>query len=126
MSKQLKGFTLVEVLIAVVILALVIGAAAMAESLNIRTGGTNKRQLEALGLAQQGLNLSKSIGDNDKLNKTTIFPTPTVTTYYQLNPSSTTPQFITPTSSTGACADKSGEVIQLNGIDYCREIQISP
>lgn len=123
-SKSSRGFTLVEVFIAVVILALVIGAAASAEKANIKNTTTNQRQLEALGLAQQGLNLSKLINDQDKLNKLNVlndhpgdplpdavFPTPG---HYWLN---TTGPNLTPTSS--GC-----QQIPLGSRVYCREIII--
>lgn len=63
-----KGFTLIEVLVAVVILAGVIIAAATIEAKQVKNSAGNKQQLEALGIAQKNLNLSKQIFDNDMLN----------------------------------------------------------
>jgi len=79
-----KGFTLIEVLVAVVILAGVIIAAATIEAKQVKNSAGNKQQLEALGIAQKNLNLSKQIFDNDILNTTTIFPTDE-TKIYSLN-----------------------------------------
>ncbi len=131
MLKHKNGFTMVEVLVAVIILAGVIGAAAAIETRNTTSSSQNKRQLEALGLAQQGLNLSKSINDSNKLDQTNPgLPDPgTSEKNYQL--STITPPTLTEVTdvpASGVCKDlgKKGVEIDLNGRKYCREIIISP
>jgi prepilin-type N-terminal cleavage/methylation domain-containing protein len=63
MNKKL-GFTLVEVLVAVVILVVVIGGVTALESGNIKTGTSGKFNIQANGLAQEGANIVKSLDDN--------------------------------------------------------------
>lgn len=130
-----NSFTLVEVLVAVAILAGVIGAAAAIEARNISSSSQNKRQIEALGLAQQGLNLSKSISDSNKLDPTKPeLPAPGA---YSLDTS--TPA-LAPVSGTAVTVPAEGKIcdgtqgqgvwVQAGtGSDarwYCREIIISP
>lgn len=125
-----RSFTLVEVLIGALILALVIGAVSAIEASHIKTSTQGKRQLEALGLAQQGLNLSKSINDSNKLDQANPgLPDPgTSEKNYQLstiNPPTLTEVMDVP--AIGICKDlgKKGVEIDLgNGRKYCREIII--
>lgn len=68
MQKKLQGFTLVEVLIAMVILVSIIGAVTLIESKNISFSSSGKYQTQANGLAAEGLNVIKQIADENKLN----------------------------------------------------------
>jgi prepilin-type N-terminal cleavage/methylation domain-containing protein len=62
-----RGFTLVEVLVAMVILVLIIGAVTLIESKNINFSASSKFQTQANGVATEGLNIVKSIADQNKL-----------------------------------------------------------
>lgn len=66
------GFTLVEVLIAMVILVAIIGAVTMIESKNISFSSSSKYQTQANGLAAEGLNVVKQIADKNKLENPSI------------------------------------------------------
>lgn len=120
-----KAFTLIEVLVAVGILALVIGGAASIEVQNIKSSSSNKRQVEALGLAQQGLNLTKSVNDTDKLNPDAPRKFPPAAGSYNLN---MTNNSLAPATvpATGVCHDlnKKGVDITIGTRTYCREIII--
>ena len=63
-----RGFTLIEVLIATMLLAMIVGAAALIEKQNLGSGSYNKHKLQATGLAQEGLNLVRSIRDTNLVN----------------------------------------------------------
>lgn len=63
-----RGFTLIEVLIATMLLAMIVGAAALIEKQNLHSGSYNKHKLQATGLAQEGLNLVRSIRDTNLVN----------------------------------------------------------
>lgn len=65
-----RAFTLVEVLVAVVILVLVIGAITAVESGNIKTSTSGKFQVQANGLAVGATNIVKQIADKIKLGGT--------------------------------------------------------
>ena len=67
-ERSRMGFTLVEVLVSVVILALVITAIASIETGNIKIGTTSKYTIQANGLGQEGVNLVKSLSDKASLN----------------------------------------------------------
>lgn len=69
-----KGFTLVELLVAVTIIVMVLGAAVSLEVQHIRAADANKHKLQAENLAQQALNLTRTIRDNNLLNPTTTTP----------------------------------------------------
>lgn len=63
-----SGFTLVEVLVATVILVIVIGGFASVETANIKTGTSSKYTIQANALDQQDMNIVKSIIDKVKLD----------------------------------------------------------
>lgn len=63
--KQSKAFTLVELLVSVAILLLVLGSAVSVEVQSIRLADTNQHALQAANLAQQQLNLVKTVRDNN-------------------------------------------------------------
>jgi prepilin-type N-terminal cleavage/methylation domain-containing protein len=58
-----KAFTLIEVLIATVILVVVIGAIVAVETGNIKLGSSSKYKLQANGVGQAAINTVKSIGE---------------------------------------------------------------
>jgi len=120
-----KAFTLIEVLVAVVILAAVIGAAAAVEVKNTRSSSTNKRQIEALGLAQEGLSGTKAVKDTDKLNNASNFPNAEGS--YKINSSGGLDK-VNSVPASGVCKDLGieGVEIDLGGHKYCREIIIKP
>lgn len=68
-----KSFTLVEVLVAVAILMLMIGATIGVEVASIKVADTGKRQLQATGLARGALNLVRTIRDTNILNSRSAF-----------------------------------------------------
>jgi len=63
-----KGFTLIEVLVAVTILVLVIEGVTLIESRNIRYSSSTKYRTQANSIASEGLNLVKSISDTKQLS----------------------------------------------------------
>lgn len=76
-AKQNKAFTLVELLVSVAILLLVLGAAVSVEVQNIGLADRNEHYLQATNLAQQQLNLVKTVRDNNPANPFGSFPTDT-------------------------------------------------
>src|SRR3972149_10333481 len=66
-----KGFTLIEVLIAVLILALAVAAAVIVERSSLRSDSLHRHRFQATGLAQQGLNLARSIRDTNVIGGAT-------------------------------------------------------
>lgn len=68
-NKNLKnGFTLIEVIIAILILSLVIVGTMFGISLNLASAVRIKNNLIATNLAQEGLEIVRNIRDNDWLN----------------------------------------------------------
>ena len=63
--KLSKSFTIIEVLIGAVILALVGVGAIAVEKEYMQSSSYNKQKLQAVGLAQEGLNLTRSIFDTN-------------------------------------------------------------
>ena len=116
-----KGFTLVEVLVATVILVIVIGAVTAVETSNIKIDSSNKYQIQANGVGQEGvailrsLNDAKALGlaDGQNLTDTTKFPSGAV---YYINPSNQLTPCATPTpvtingQSTKVCTDSGAKV----------------
>jgi len=139
-----KGFTLVEVLIGVVILALVIGAVSAIEVSHIKTSSQGKSQLEALSLAQEGLNISKLAQDNYTLclkqhasdsdpaascvAKKIDKPAAGVTKYYRFDATANNLVEIA-TSPGGVCGAEKGEIVPITvgatTRSYCRVIAIT-
>jgi len=71
LSKKInQGFTLIELMIAVAILALVIGAVTLLESRNVSYTTTTKLQTQGNGVASEGLNLVRSIINGNNLGNT--------------------------------------------------------
>lgn len=68
--KKRFAFTLVEVLIAVVILVIVIGGFIAVETGNIKVGTSSKYNVQANGLGQEGINIVKSLSDKVKVGGT--------------------------------------------------------
>ena len=62
-----NGFTLVEVLIALVILIIVIIGVYSVESGNIKFTTTNKYKIQANGIGQEGVNIVKSLNDQVRI-----------------------------------------------------------
>lgn len=62
-NKIKTGFTLVEVLVALFIIVMVIGAAVQAEVTNIRSADETKQRLQATGLSQEALNAVRNKRD---------------------------------------------------------------
>lgn len=60
-----RGFTLVELLVSIAILLLVLGAAVSTEVQSIKLADKNKRALQATNLAQEQINLVKTVRDNN-------------------------------------------------------------
>lgn len=72
-AQSRKGFTLVELIVAVSIFLLVIVAAAGVVVQSIRVAATNKHNLQAAALAQQALNLTRTIRDTNLLSNNPAF-----------------------------------------------------
>ena len=87
---KIKAFTLVEVLIATVILVIIIGAVLAAETGNIHLALTDQSQIQANAVGQEGLNIVKKLTDNTKVNN----------------------------AGTGACPDPSNSATCPDGIYY--------
>jgi len=75
-NKQFKAFTLVELLVSVAILLLVLGAAVSVEVQSIKLASTNEHSLQAANLAQEQLNLVKTVRDNNIKDYTGPTPEP--------------------------------------------------
>ena len=60
-----KGFTLIEVIVAVAIISLVLVSVMSAVSLSLSSAAKNKNDLIAASLAQEGLEIVRSIRDRD-------------------------------------------------------------
>jgi len=72
MNKDLftkKGFTLVEVVIATALFALIIGAAIMVENQSLKAGTISRHRLQASGIAQGTLNLIRRQRDLNEINE---------------------------------------------------------
>jgi len=67
LKKLRKSFTLVEVIVAMVILMMIIGGMARIEISNIRLADSGKKQLQATGLARGALNSVRTIRDTNIL-----------------------------------------------------------
>lgn len=63
-----KGFTLVEVLVAVGILVMLIGGAVKMDSFSVWTSSSNRYKTQAIGLAQEGINAVRAIRDQNLLS----------------------------------------------------------
>lgn len=64
-AKQSKAFTLIELLVSISILVLVLGGAVSVEVQNIKLASRNEHSLQAANLAQEQLNLVKTVRDNN-------------------------------------------------------------
>ena len=119
--RQGRGFTLVELLVSVAILLLVLGSAVSVEVQSIKLANTNEHSLQAANLAQEQLNLVKTVRDNN--DPATPFAgfdpiiklvTPTApATQYQLAP------------LTAAEIATDGKKVTIDGRDYYVKINIS-
>jgi len=147
-----SGFTLVEVLIAMVILVVIIGAVTLIEQKNIGFSSSGKYQTQANGLAAEGLNVIKQIADEKNLGSAGTGackdPSSTDSTncpsgYYYLDDANklqlcdqckdpanpTAPSFACPTGANVVnqqnyiCAN-SGSIEQVNQKDFTRTIII--
>lgn len=112
-----RGFTLIEILIASVILAMVFGATALVEKQSLGSGSYNQHKLQAVGLAQEGINLTRSIRDTNLLKGdpawTNLIGTdPAIS--YMLEPDGTGWKLVTVGTQT----------ISINGVDYTRYIYV--
>ncbi len=63
--RQQEGFTLIEVLVAVFIFSLVFSGATFVLSMNLRTAATIRNNFVASGLAQEGIEVVRSIRERD-------------------------------------------------------------
>lgn len=75
MSSKEKGQTLVEVLVALTVGIVVIGALAIATIVSLRNSQFSQNQLLATKLAQEGLDLVRTLRDRDGKLSGTIGPT---------------------------------------------------
>lgn len=64
-ERSRRGFTLIELLVSVAILLLILGAAVSVEVNSIKSANRNEHSLQATNLAQQQLNLVKTVRDNN-------------------------------------------------------------
>ncbi len=64
--KTKRAFTLIEVLIAMVIFIIVIIAFVAVETGNIKFGAQDKYKVQANGIAQEGMNIVKSMADQQR------------------------------------------------------------
>ncbi|MEK7143092.1 MAG: prepilin-type N-terminal cleavage/methylation domain-containing protein [Patescibacteria group bacterium] len=64
----MRGFTLIEVLLAAMILVVAIGAGVAVEKGSIKSGVLTRHRTQAVGLAQEGQNLVRSIRDSSILS----------------------------------------------------------
>lgn len=60
-----RGFTMIEVLLATMILVVAIGAGVAVKKGSLKSGVSNRHKTQAVGLAQGGLNLVRSIRDTN-------------------------------------------------------------
>lgn len=65
-ERSRRGFTLVEMLIATSILVVILAAAVNVEVSNTKLANYNKHRIQAINLAQQQINLVKTIRDNSQ------------------------------------------------------------
>ena len=117
--KKRKSFTIIEVLIGAVILALVGVGAIAVEKEFMQSSSYNKQKLQAVGLAQEGLNLTRSIFDTNIIAGADVWT----------NLGGDTPS---PSQSYKLVKDAKGqwqlvpgeETITLNGVEFKRRIFI--
>ena len=137
-----NGFTLVEVLIALVILIIVIIGVYSVESGNIKFTTTNKYKIQANGIGQEGVNIVKSLNDQVKLGGTNAStadckdpsnsdPAVCPAGLYFLNSSqqlmkckTVSGTDATTVNTNNATTDCAPPVIPINGKDYTRIIEI--
>ena len=125
------SFTLVEVLVAMIILMMLIGGMVRIEISNIRLADSGKKQLQAAGLARGGLNLVRTIRDTNILTTNpnifdgiTVLTPPTVPT---------TPQYLKKTGDTWSLTTTStegtyyrlGNNTPIDGTTYTVEVTIT-
>ena len=67
LDENMRGFTLIEVLLAAMILVVAIGAGVAVEKGSIKSGVLTRHRTQAVGLAQEGQNLVRSIRDSSIL-----------------------------------------------------------
>ena len=113
--KQSGGFTLVELLVSVAILLLVLGSAVSVEVQSIKLADTNQHSLQAANLAQEQLNLVKTVRDNN--NPTSPFANfPADGAVSNLVQSGSQWQFATGSTT---------KTVESGGINYTVEIKVT-
>lgn len=108
-SKKLKGFTIIEVIVATAILVMVGVAAIGVERNFMGSATTQKHRLQATGLAQEGISAVRAAFNNNILNPANPALVPNTT--YIINPDGTL--------GTGA-----NQVITQNGVTFTRTITV--
>jgi len=121
-----KAFTLVEVLIATVILVIVIGAVTAVESTNIKIDSSNKYQIQANGVGQEGVATVRSLIDAHTLDDSKPDITSKSGSYYidssnQLQKCKSTTTASVNGQTTAICDDQTAKV---NGTGFTRTIVI--
>lgn len=100
LESKRASFTLVEVLVAMAILMMLIGAMVGIEVTNIRLADSGKKQLQATGLARGALNLVRTIRDTNILNGRAAFTGPEASPPYSLDSASATKKYLKKTGNT--------------------------
>ena len=122
-----KGFTLVEMLVAVSILILILVGAVNVEVNNNRLATLNKHQLQAINLAQAQLNLVKTIRDNnlsdDPSNPFVGIKIENIIKYLEKDASGNWQ--LKPCNPTTCPGDSREMVIESDGIKYKVQIKIN-
>ncbi|MFA6492965.1 MAG: type II secretion system protein [Patescibacteria group bacterium] len=104
--KNLKGFTLIEILIATAILVMVGVAAIGVEKQFIGSAGVNKHKLQATALAQEGISAVRAAYNAQLMTGGALTPGS-----YTINTS-------------GSLVSGASQVIPLNGVSFTRTITI--
>jgi len=122
-NSESNGFTLIEILIAVLILSTVVASAVLIERQIIRSGTVNKHRFQATGLAQEGLNLTRSIRDTNLATDANVWEnmggdSPSDKSY-KLEKSGDRWILVQSAPDT-----ETTETFTLNGIEYTRKIYI--
>lgn len=117
-KNQHKGFSLIELLVAMSILILVIGAAVAVETQNIRIASTTKHKIQAAALGNQTMNQIRTIRDTDILKGNDPW------TNLDGSDVSKIRRLILPGASKNYSLEDGSAKTTLNGVEYTVEITV--